>query len=132
MLITEAQFQRLNLCLEYFYRDAGNNKTPYLQLVFNYPLNAREVKDLWETLDGKEFFIPEQVGLPDAFTDFIEKGYDLDTEEDHVFNTMTNIFLTVAPANQDITGIEILERFRDVEEEGGWDIISAMRHKGLI
>lgn len=132
ILLTEAQISKLNLCLEYFYRDSGNNKTQRVHAVFDGPLYPDQITELRGTLDSREFFIPGQIDLEDATDDFVNKGYELDSGNDHVFNEISDIFLTVAPPSDDRTGVEILDRFLEVKNDGGWDVTSAMRARGWI
>jgi len=131
LTISPAQIKKLNLGIAYFYRDAANYKTPAFVKVFDGPLSCEQIAELYQTLEDHANFIPEQVGFPNAFEQFSIDGYEFD-DDDHVFNEVHDIYLTVAAPTEQVTALEILKTFQQTAEDGGWDVVSAMRKRGLV
>jgi len=131
LLIHISQIERLNLCIQYRYRDSGNYKTETIDMVWNGALTWRQIQMLRESLETNDLFLPGQVGLRDAFELFEEEGHSSGSD-DHVWNEVEDIFLTVAPATEQQSARSILGQFLRVAEDGGWDVTSAMRARGLI
>lgn len=113
----------MNTEFNYLYRDAANHK------VFKYVVVEGEITfgDIKEYLDGKEFFIPSQVGLDDL------QPWPIDQGNDHPWHTVKDYYLTPTegPATSDITAAHLLKAFESVEwDEEGATANLLIRDKG--
>lgn len=74
---------------EYLYRDASNYKA-WGSVLLHGVLSRKEVNELIQRLDGKEFFIAEQVGIPALYQELYQYSGG-PTIDDHVFHTFHEI-----------------------------------------
>lgn len=119
-----------NLKISYFYRDGSNYKTPGYDHVLKGSLSPIERREIEMTCQDEEYFIPEQVGLPDSYAQFAEQGYGYEEQDDHVFNELTDLELVNEEPTLEMTAQELLARFREVRANGGWDLLAATTSKG--
>ena len=103
----------MNTKINYLYRDASNYKVLNSVIVQGI-FTKEQIELIIDTLDGKEFFIPSQVGLPEF------RFYDW-TEDDHCwFELNENDFIkTEVEPTVDITASELTEAF--IAMNGKWD-----------
>lgn len=95
----------MNTKIEYMYRDADNYKK-YKTVILEGVLTPEEIRDLLNCLDDGEFFIAQQVGLPDAHFD------RYDPESDHPWMTLDGAFTTTnAAPTIKMSMHALLERF---------------------
>lgn len=85
----------MNTRFEYMYRDASNYKQT-LNLVFEGELTDAEREAFFAHLDDGEYFIAEQVGLPNLREDW-ESHY----EDDHIWHEFVEWEPTEAPATSE-------------------------------
>ncbi len=104
---------------DYLYRDAGNYKAWGSLLLVGHA-NEAEIREIQTRLDGSEFFIAEQVGIPPLYAELWEYSGG-PTEDDHVWHT----FHELRPANaEESTGqpwgtvCDLIARFKSVKH---WD-----------
>lgn len=105
------------LKIEYLYRDAGNYKQWNTAYTKGY-LTEYEIRELIESLDFGEYFIPEMVGLPEVKFDSI------DPELDHMwFELNKNDITYEKPQDQRVayTSKELLARFKEASRKGWYD-----------
>lgn len=97
----------MNTKMEYMYRDANNYKK-YKTVVLEGVLTPEQIQDLLNCRDEGEFFIAQQVGLPDVHFDCYDPGSDHPwmTLFDEAFTT-TNSAPTIK-----LSVHTLLERFR--------------------
>lgn len=69
---------------EYLYRDAGNFKA-WGALLLKGALTEAQVREMRTKLEGGEFFIAEQIGVPPLYQELWEYS-DGPTESDHVWH----------------------------------------------
>ena len=100
-----------NTRLGYMYRDAGNWKT-WNQVVLIGEMTPEMFAEMQSRCeDGREMFVPEQLGLP------LIRDWDV-TEDDHSYAELVTFDATNDNPTVDITCEELLERFRKVK--GNW------------
>lgn len=78
-----------NCVFEYLYRDASNYKA-FVVLLLNGTASKSDLARIIEVLDGGEFFIAEQVGVP-ALYEELWKYSNGPTEDDHVWHTFVGL-----------------------------------------
>lgn len=111
-----------SLSVEYLYRDAANYKV-WNRVVLAGQLTRTEIQEIFGYLHDGEFFIPNQVGLP-------EERFETVNDDDHVWFELPSGSLEVgcfAPTHT-ITARELLENFRAVA--GKWDVVKAVERLG--
>jgi hypothetical protein len=74
-----------NCVFEYLYRDASNYKA-FGVLLLNGTVSRSHRAKIVEVLDGGEFFVAEQVGVPTLYEE-LWKFSNGPTEDDHVWHT---------------------------------------------
>ncbi len=92
-----------NTWIEYLYRDADNYKV-WNEAVVSGVLTDEEKAQIEECLSEGEYFLPQQVGLP-------EKRFDEETVADHPWFELISIKNTNAPATGALTAKELLDNF---------------------
>ncbi len=92
-----------NTLIEYLYRDADNYKV-WNEAVVSGVLTDEEKAQIEGSLSEGEYFLPQQVGLP-------EKRFDEETESDHPWFELITIKDTNAPTTGALTAKELLENF---------------------
>lgn len=104
---------------EYLYRDAGNFKA-YGTVLLDGVITAANEQLVRSRLDGGEFFIAEQLGVPSLF----EQLYNWSggpTQSDHCWHEFGG-FRELATPREDtstaITASEFIARFADIAD---WD-----------
>lgn len=102
----EEQIPLPNTMINYLYRDASNYKVRN-KVIIKGILSKKEIELILDSLDEKEYFIPEQVGFP------AERFGDI-TEDDHCWMELTkdDFTLSMETPNIDLTSDEVVERFR--------------------
>lgn len=102
-----------NTRITYLYRDACNYKQ-YNSVVVTGTFTEQQIETIISCLDGGEYFIPKQIGLP-------ETRFEEITEDDHCwFELNKNGFkVTEVEADVDISADEIVKRFLEAKEN--WD-----------
>lgn len=102
-----------NTRITYLYRDASNYKQ-YNGAVVAGTFTEQQIETIMTCLDGGEYFIPKQVGLP-------EKRFGEITEDDHCWFELNgdSFEITTADVDVDITASEIVKRF--LEAKDNWD-----------
>lgn len=117
----------MNTRIGYMYRDGANYKQ-YCEVVVAGTLDPTLVTPL---LDGGQWFIAGDVGLPDPQLEWEELGYEFPTEEDHVFCEFDpeDVEPTEAPPTVGVTAADLLARLRAIG--GRWDAEAAMRRFGF-
>lgn len=111
-----------NTKIRYMYRDAANYKVGH-EIVLAGRLTHEQAERIVGSLDGREFFIPSQVGLRDIQGDF-ESGKSWDDEDDHVWHTIEGVELVDEPvtaSGHDARSVaEMMESWP--EDARGWDV----------
>lgn len=102
----------MNTEISYLYRDASNYKQ-HMTVVLSGVISDEDKQLIKAKLDDGEFFIPSQVGLPDLQEMMID-GFDED--EDHVWHELLNIEITASDPTYDLTGDDLVRRFKAVKE----------------
>lgn len=104
---------------DYLYRDGSNYKS-WGSLLLEGSATAANVEALQARLDGREFYIAEQIGIPPLYAELWECSGG-PTEDDHVWHT----FQELRPANTDEINREpwgtvskLIARFKSVKN---WD-----------
>ncbi|MCC8140123.1 MAG: hypothetical protein LIO67_07495 [Lachnospiraceae bacterium] len=105
----------MNTKIEYLYRDAGNYKK-YNTAIICGEITPEQVDMIIDCLDCREWFIPEQVGLP---AERLEE-FSFDSDEDHPFLELrkTDFSLTEDAPDCDITVEELVANFG--KAKGQW------------
>lgn len=99
--------RKVNTQINYLYRDADNYKV-WNSCVVSGAISEAQVAEIISCLDGGEYFIPRQVGLP-------EKRFEkLDLEADHCWFELSadGFEATENVSNIDMTVEQLLEMFR--------------------
>ena len=112
------------LKIEYLYRDAGNYKQWNTAYTKGY-LTEYEIRELIESLDFGEYFIPEMVGLPEIKFDSI------DPELDHMWFELNKKDITYEkPQDQPViySSKELLARFNEASRKGWYDRKKVMEY----
>lgn len=106
--------ETLNTKVTYLYRDADNYKV-WNQHVVRGTLTDAQIAEILETRSDREYFKPNDVGLPEKRFD------DYDPDVDHPwFELFDNSFeSTEWPATLEITADEFYKRFMQIKENGG-------------
>lgn len=99
-----------NTKVEYCYRDASNYKVRQ-SVVVEGTLSPGMAQEIMDCLDGREYFIPSQVGLP-------EKRFDDITEEDHCWFEGLTFESTKETPTVDMTCYELYKKF--IAARGMW------------
>ncbi len=104
----------MNTKIRYLYRDANNYKVPN-ECVIIGTLTKEQAGRILDCCDMGEYFIPEQVGLPE------ERFESYDPEVDHCWFEMdqNSFSLTEDPATVNVTAEELVNRFAQCL--GKWD-----------
>jgi len=102
----------VNTKINYLYRDAHNYKQHNEVVVFG-TFTEYQIDIIMDCLDGGEYFIPKQVGLP-------EERFDKWTEDDHCWFELERdgFEATDMEPNVDLTCEEMIRRFMDAK--GNW------------
>lgn len=100
-----------NTRINYLYRDASNYKK-HNEVIIRGVLTDQQIDIIMSCLEAGEYFIPEQVGLPEVRSD------DSWTEDDHVwFELYRDGFEEVSmEPTVELTAAEVVERFLRVKE----------------
>ncbi len=109
----------MNTLINYLYRDADNYKV-YNHCVIEGEISSEQVAEIMDSLEDGEYFIPNQVGLP-------EKRFDvIDPKADHCYFELCDddFELTEALAEIDLTVDQLVENFR--KAKGSWDANSSV------
>lgn len=103
----------MNTKISYLYRDASNYKMPN-DIVIAGLITEHQIDIIMDCLDGGQYFIPKQVGLP-------EERFGEWTEDDHCwFELHRDSFVaTGEEPGADLTADELVWRFR--EAKGNWN-----------
>lgn len=102
-----------NTQIDYLYRDDSNYKVPN-HAVVKGEITDTQIKEIMDCLDGGEYFIPSQVGLP-------EEKFSTETEDDHPWFELQSDGFTITdkPATETlITVEELVQNFLDAK--GNW------------
>lgn len=104
----------MNTKISYLYRDADNYKN-LNQVVIPGLVSSDQISTIMDCLNEGEYFIPEQVGLPE------DRGFEESTEADHCwFELCRNGFEpTDASPNWNMTPDKLVEMF--MEAKGNWN-----------
>ena len=123
-----ADHKNMNTIIRYMYRDGSNYKN-FMHAIVKGEITDEGREVIAKSLDDCGYFIPQQVGLPDAHF----KGYPL-SEDDHCWCTLQvtppsdedydpnvpdDLTLTNDEPTLDMTIEELVEAFR--KAEGAWD-----------
>lgn len=102
-----------NTQIVYLYRDACNYKN-WNTVVIKGEMNKEQIETIMDCLDGREFFIPSQVGLP-------EVRFDEWTEDDHCWFELNedDFELTDHDADVDMTVEDLVSNFINMKNK--WD-----------
>lgn len=103
----------MNTLIEFLYRDACNYKV-HNSCVIEGQLSDEQAQVIRDSLDGGEYFIPEQVGLSaERFTDI--------TEDDHCWCELYNDFYkaTDEAPTESMTVEQLVAAF--AAAKGNWD-----------
>lgn len=106
-----------NSVFEYLYRDASNYKAFGVLLLEGKASKPHRAK-IVEVLDGGEFFVAEQVGVPTLYQE-LWKFSNGPTEDDHVWHTFVRLR---AATNGDLQEVvwgtldELVEKFSAVKK----------------
>jgi hypothetical protein len=110
------------ICFEYLYRDRGNYKSHGVLLLLGSSA-MYELDDFKKYLNGGEWFIAEQVGIPVLYEE-LWKLSDGPTEDDHSFHEFSRFREAIK------SDIEVLEPFCSVHDfvkrfkkiDNRWDV----------
>ncbi len=110
-----------NVEFEYLYRDASNYKF-WNSAIFANPsvMSLAEAEErITRSLDGREFFIADQIRVPESFP-YVNSS---PTEDDHCFHTFASLNATTEAPN-DTHGRSVLELVREIERAAshGWRV----------
>lgn len=107
-----------NTKISYLYRDAENNHV-HNECVVKGCITKEMKASILDCLDMGEYFIPEQVGLPERT--LIDEGYDYDATIDHPwFELGSNCFEETEDApTVDMTAQQLVAKF--LERRGNWN-----------
>ena len=111
----------MNTRISYIYRD-GNNYKQGIELVVPGEIDKDFILDC---CDEGEFFIPDQVGLPELQGQMI----NFPNDADHVWHELEDIELTDDAADTEIAAEDIERRFE--EAKGNWDVCGASERLGI-
>lgn len=102
-----------NTQIDYLYRDACNYKN-WNTVVVKGEINKEQIEIIIDCLDGREFFIPSQVGLS-------ESRFDKWTEDDHCWFELDegDFKLTDHDADVNMTVEELVSNFMKMKNK--WD-----------
>lgn len=117
---------RCNVEFEYLYRDASNYKFRN-SVVFTNPsaMSLAEAEErIASSLDGREFFISDQIRIPETFP-FLDGP---PTEDDHCLHHFAALSSTIESAN-DLHGRSIIEFVEEIEKAArdGWRFFDPYR-----
>jgi hypothetical protein len=117
-----------NTEITYIYRD-GSNYQKSCSVVVAGNLRFDEIQPC---LDGNEWFIASQVGLPDPQLQWALGGYKFPTEDDHVWCELGDgdIEPTDEAPTCNVTAADLLARFVKASQEG-WDVAAASARLGI-
>lgn len=101
----------MNTQIYYLYRDASNYKNMNWQVVSG-TLTDEQIEKITESMDGGEYFIPRQVGLP-------EERFEKITEDDHCWFEISRIFKTDSEPTLELTAEELYQNF--INASGNWN-----------
>ncbi len=110
-----------NVEFEYLYRDAGNYKF-WNSIIFTNPstISLGDAEErIRRSLDSREFFIADQIHVPEAFP-FVNGQ---PTEDDHCYHEFASLRLTTEAPN-DMHGRSIVEFAEEIENAArhGWRV----------
>lgn len=101
----------MNTEIYYLYRDASNYKNINREVIHG-TLSDSQINDIMKSLSEGEYFIPRQVGLPEArFGDI--------SEDDHCWFELSRIFTTDSEPTLELTAEEMYKNF--IAASGNWD-----------
>ena len=114
----------MNTRFNYLYRDASNYKS-WGEVVFSGCDSARGSQRIRAALDGGEFFIADQIRIPERFFDGWPQYAD-----DHCFHEFDSLEPTDEPAD-DLVGRSITEFVSEVEQAGrtGWRVFDPQERR---
>lgn len=115
----------VNTRIDYLYRDASNYKVFNSEVVSGV-FSSADIQEMKTCLSDGEFFIPEQVGLP-------ENRFDSLSDDDHIWFELypeTDISETDAAPTLALSCEDLMRGFRTAKKN--WDEIGAMRRLGII
>ena len=102
----------MNTRISYLYRDASNYKMPNDAVIYG-TITEHQIDVIMDCLDGGEYFIPKQIGLPEErFGEWTEDDLCWFELERDGFN------VTDMEPNVDMTSDEMVRRF--IEAKGNW------------
>lgn len=105
----------MNTKMSYMYRDSDNYKD-YTEIIVCGAITEEQIDRIIGKLSDKEYFIPEQLGLPANRLD----SYAYDPDVDHPYCELgrDSFELTEEEATEDLTVDELVAKFEAVEH---WD-----------
>jgi len=112
----------MNTRIYYLYRDGSNNKIGS-QEVLSGTLTDQQISDIRRVCDEGQYFIANDVGLPDLQIQWAKKGFPFPTDDDHAWSELESIEPTENPTTLTLTAEELYGRFVTISE---WDEKSAM------
>jgi len=105
------------MMFRYLYRDAGNYKA-FGSIRLNGTLTDAEQSELLACLDGGEFFVAEQVGIPALYNVLFEESGG-PTQDDHAWHTYEDL-RDEAEMRADMVpwgeAVALLEAFREASK----------------
>ncbi len=103
----------MNTRISYLYRDASNYKVTNEVIIFG-SISDYQINIIIGCLDSGEYFIPDQVGLP-------EERFGEFTEDDHCWFALQkdDFEATKEKPNVHMTVNELVRKF--LEAKGNWD-----------
>lgn len=116
-------------CFDYLYRDSGNNKIHGTLLLYG-TIQPEDVSEFQGYLNGGEWFIPEQVGVPPLYEKLLELSGGV-TDEDtpfHEFDCFREPTVEDISSNRISCSAKVLvDRFKYAA--GRWDISKSKLYK---
>jgi len=115
----------MNTKIEYMYRD-GSNYKEHEEVILQGKITNAEKKMIMDNLDGKEFFIPSQVGLDDLQSRMI----NFPNEDDHVWHELNESDITLTQDEPTLTEMDV-HQFAAMFKDITWDVSKAAEEVGL-
>nr|WP_303182481.1 hypothetical protein [Lachnoclostridium phocaeense] len=101
----------------YLYRDASNYKVQN-SCIINGLLSMRQIEQIRNCCQDREYFIPAEVGLP-------EEGFSTYMEDDHPFFELVDFEEVFKGAEVQVTPDEIVRAFEECKDK--WDELGVMK-----